>query len=216
MFRWANDMPDLVSFDPATVLKFIESRWGLSHYVASLTRYMLAAHRLRNSRTGPVGPDVTRRALYAGEPLVLSPRCSVLRNLHDCPELMSLLESHTSHLDIPKRLRSGRKNFLVFVGSSDEVIRNFVLDRATADFVGKFVTPVRVSRARKSIHGNGMSQSKTKLVEQLIELGAITAGAQSEQGPYEERERVAYQPPVAVESDQRIVRLHARAPILYC
>lgn len=151
MFNWSMREGNLPPLSGSAVRSFVESAHGPNHYLSSLVRYMTAADELSERR----GRLDAARALYSApnargghtSAYVLSPRARLLRDLHDCPQLLRKLTNRCLGADtLEESLRETRRDYLVFVESVHTGrVRNFELDPATAELI-EFISIPRAPR----------------------------------------------------------------------
>jgi radical SAM superfamily enzyme YgiQ (UPF0313 family) len=143
IFAWieANHPGRLPDADLLT--EFIAARWGSEHVISSLARYMFQVTD-PSWRDGPPIP-VARRAAPQRQvrSFVVAPRVAVLRNIHDCAEILRLIRTAaTSDDPIPTTLLEDRADFLVFRPERRPAIaRNFRLNEASALLLDFFASP---------------------------------------------------------------------------
>jgi hypothetical protein len=145
-------------FNGDFITDYIEMKLGQSHYLVSLVRYMIAASRLARRIPGGGDTSFMSEVLSAtdcdvpdGDLFVLSPMATVLRDLHDCPELLKMLarRHHGEDVVIPAALASERANYLLFHDHpGGETVRNFLLDEFSAGVFEALATPLPVEALR--------------------------------------------------------------------
>lgn len=187
MHEWAKHSGSEPS-DPNFVVDYIENRWGSEHYLASLVRYMMTANQLFKSegekksfRFNPPHDNVPQRR--RGHKYSLSSQTVVLRDIHDCPGLLNLIETDRQSVDQQVRSESStnRGHYLLFLENPRaKVIRNFRLDEATARLL-EFLTVPRTYRECSAKFSYQMpdSQSLKTFLDELLEMGVLRGAGDS-------------------------------------
>ena len=134
MYRWAEDTGRPALADQDTVREFFVENFGARSHLTGLVKYMLGAAELRQRAMF----DVTAPAEAAGDQAPcyrLSKRAVVVRQVPDCPRILeNLIQSEDYRL--PLRSLRRRYDFLVYLPSDErDVVRNFVLNDASAAFL---------------------------------------------------------------------------------
>lgn len=167
MAAWARENGRQPPFDFDMIASFFAVEWGPDHYLASLARYTAAALRLLEDR-----PSAAALAdLPAEGKLRLSRRTTLLRDLHDCPEILRRLARGEK---LSEALRTGRGSLLVQAQDSGS-FRNFALSEGLADMVEIFRRPRTLEESRKRLRGEveGGETALRATVEQLVGAGLL-------------------------------------------
>lgn len=161
--------------DESFVIRYFENRWGREHYFTSLVRYMMTAHQLLKTEAPgrPNAPAAKKVKLGRGDKFSLSRQTAVVRDIHDCPALLSLIESART---AGNKLESGELgHYLLFLENPRaKVVRNFVLNEATAGLF-EFLTVPRTYRecAVKLPTHHSDFQSLKGFLQDLLQLGIL-------------------------------------------
>jgi radical SAM superfamily enzyme YgiQ (UPF0313 family) len=181
MYEWAEhtgcDNPD-----ETFVANYIEDRWGGEHHLTSLVRYMMTARQLFNRGALTVRPQSTsaegkRPKLSRGCKYNLSSRAAILRDIHDCPGLLNLIEA--------ERTKGGNKfkgdaptergHFLLFLENPrNKIVRNFALDEATAVLFEFLALPRTYQECSIKFPDHQFdSQSLKVFLKDLLQIGIL-------------------------------------------
>jgi radical SAM superfamily enzyme YgiQ (UPF0313 family) len=136
MLEWAEDAADDGPYDASFVRRFIAETWGPAHHLTSIVRYMFAATELR-----PGGGGDTPAGRRGDTRYVLSSSAAVLRDLHDCTAILTAIAESAGRApaQIPPAVTSRLGDYLVVLDRrSKKSLRNFELDRTTADFLEEY------------------------------------------------------------------------------
>lgn len=132
MYEWACGDGERRPYDGSFVVRFIEHTWGSDHHLTSLIRYMIIADGLRRSAPAQTTTSVSSRS-------VLSSAAAVVRDLHDCPAILSAVAAGEA---APTAAISARRHYLLLLdGRAERIVRNFEIDAAGADLLEAFSQP---------------------------------------------------------------------------
>lgn len=169
------------SVNESLVSEFIGDTWGRSHYLTSLTRYLIATNHLPKKQ-----PQATRAHLSSKEAridphhhYVLNSRAALLRNIHNCPEILRILATDRLRgINASEdSLLTRRGHFLIFlVDGPAATVRNFALDEATADLLEFLSTCRSYADCRTFIRAKRHDSFSLKAtLSELLRLGVIDA-----------------------------------------
>ena len=174
MAAWAEENGWQPPFDFHLIASFFAAEWGPDHYLSSLTRYTASGLSLL-ARDPSELPDrrrsrTSRRGLRQDGRLRLSRRAAVLRNLHDCPEILRRL---TCGEGLSETLWT-RRGSLLLQAQGDGLLRNFALSEDLADLVELFHQPHTLKDCMAQLQG-GADDGREVLqaVGQLVHLGIL-------------------------------------------
>jgi radical SAM superfamily enzyme YgiQ (UPF0313 family) len=140
MVVWAEENGWQPPFNFHLIESFFAAEWGPDHYLSSLTRYTASGLSLLAGDLSEL-PDrrsgTLRQGLKSDGRLRLSQRATVLRNLHDCPEILRRL---TGGERLPKTLWTQRGSLLL-QAQDNGFLRNFAISEGLADLVELFHKP---------------------------------------------------------------------------
>jgi radical SAM superfamily enzyme YgiQ (UPF0313 family) len=180
MYEWA-ERTDTKIENERVVIAYIEDRWGSDHYLTSLARHMVTAHQLFKSQAQTITfesnfPDGKKTKLRRRGKYSLSSRVVILRDMHDCPRLLNLIETETI-LDDKRQsdIFTARRNYLLFLGNlGDKIFRNFVLNETTTDLFEFLAVPRTYRECAMRIHGGRLNLQPLKpFLEELLQLGVL-------------------------------------------
>jgi radical SAM superfamily enzyme YgiQ (UPF0313 family) len=155
--EWAREQGESRPYGADFLCRFMASAWGEEHHLTSLVRYMVTADQLRL-------PDSPASGAPNGGSYVVSSAVAVLRDLHDCPAMLSAIWSGAP---VSRSASSDRHHYLLLLNRSDErTVRNFKLNDATVELIEGFRRPRPL--------GNADAQ---KEVGHLLRLGVLHAVA---------------------------------------
>ncbi len=184
MFDWAEQINASPPFTEDFVNSFMEHERGNDHYLSSLIRYMFTAIELpkRVARARHIlHPLESAKQKQMPEPLavhyLLSPGAAILRDIHNCPDIVKRIEESESlqDIDIPEVLRIQRGHYLLFLDQSARgIVRNFDLSEATAKLMEYFSSPCSYQQYLEALQTTpeaaGLSE---EFFEELLHLGII-------------------------------------------
>ncbi len=173
MVEWAERRGDDGPYDASFLCRFMNGTWGPGHYLTSLVRYMLAASDLRADEDGGSAEGSPERRLRPS--YVLSSSAALLRGVHDSPAILSTIVASGPPftVEIPAAVGSRRRDYLLVLDRHErKAVRNFELDRSTADFLERF--------RRSSALGIEDDEAARTFVAELVRLGALRELAGSE------------------------------------
>jgi hypothetical protein len=169
--------------DESFVLGYIENRWGREHHLTSLVRYMTTAHQLLNSDVQTIAfPSISRgekkTKLRRGHKYNLSSQTVILRDIHNCPELLKLIEAGRPTRDskFQGELSTARGDYLLFLENShDKTVRNFELNEPAIGLF-EFLTVPRTYQecTIKFPDHQSDSQSLKAFLEELLQIGILS------------------------------------------
>jgi radical SAM superfamily enzyme YgiQ (UPF0313 family) len=146
MLAWREREAPERAIDTAFVVDFVTQAWGADHYMVSLTKYMFAACELaRRLEQNPRKPAAiaSETSRQTDSQYMLSDGVTILRDLHDCVEILKILGSAGGTFpEISEVLRNGRGDFVIFQESVEpRRIRNFSINGSTAQLLEYFAVP---------------------------------------------------------------------------
>lgn len=157
MVEWAREHDDHGPYDGEFVYRFVEGTRGPEHHLTSLVRYMLAADVLRPAATTVDGAGDTE--LWA-----LSPAAALLRDLHDCPAILSAIGADDP---IAPAVSARRSHYLLLLDRrAERTVRNFELDDASLAMLEQFRRP-------RSLEDGGNALPDPETFEHLFSLGVL-------------------------------------------
>lgn len=175
MLDWARQNGRRPPFDFDLIPSFFAAEWGPDHYLVSLARYTAAAVHLLEGRRREAAPRAGRS--LDGR-LRLGRRTVLLRDLHDCPEILRRLAGGE---ELPPALRTDRGSLLVQAQDNGS-FRNFALSEGLADLVELFRRPRTLEESRKRLRSEveGGEAALRATVEHLVGAGLLeTVSARS-------------------------------------
>lgn len=187
MYKWAKQA-GYKTPDESFVNGYIENRWGREHHLTSLVRYMMTTYQLFNSeaRTTPIrstSPGGKKAQLHRRHKYSLSNQTVILRDIHDCPGLLNLIETERTmggnHFQ--EDISTERGHYLLFLENPrDKIVRNFALDEATAGLF-EFLTVPRTFQecsVKFPDHQSG-SRSLKVFLKELLQIGILCGASDS-------------------------------------
>jgi hypothetical protein len=148
MYDWAVLTGRCGAPDPSFAAEFMGERWGQSHYLTSLVRYMLEATELpgrltENCRAAGSDSASVKDASHVsdGKQYRRAPGAAILTNIHDCPSLLDWIRGTPAAgiCEVPDALRRRRGHYLLLLeNSQDRTLRNFEVNNELALLVQYF------------------------------------------------------------------------------
>jgi Radical SAM superfamily/B12 binding domain len=192
MEGWANIHAPALPVREDALPAFCEASWGPGDWLTSLVRYKVAGIKLaqrlrpgrRSSTNGPSSPAV-RSGTGVGDFYRLSAKAIVLRDLHDCPEILDRLsKSHraVTAADIPLDLISRRSHYLLLADREANVLRNFELDDRSATLIEAFRGPRETQNIAMPLTGKETAPVLA-LCGELVRLGVLEPASSASQPP---------------------------------
>jgi radical SAM superfamily enzyme YgiQ (UPF0313 family) len=161
------------------LVDYMVERWGAAHYLSSLVRFMLAAQQLRKllvseeNRNTALIVDSRLRFLRMTR-YRLSRAAAILRDMHDCPELLSRLATHQGVGDFPPGLAT-LGHYLIYIDDpSGKAIRTFLIDDNTARLLTFLTRERSYSDCRKYFsRSSAGNKALQRLFRKLVEDGIL-------------------------------------------
>jgi radical SAM superfamily enzyme YgiQ (UPF0313 family) len=154
------------------VERYFAAKFGQSHYMTGLVRYMLNATELRRRIANKTGSLTETRSFQNGVAYALSPRAVVLQRVPDCPRILALLAQGDGEFPVGALLKR-RYDFLLYYSSSNsDTVQNFELSKASAALLDCFRVPRRWPDGERFRRELGSSPSE-EFVCALVDRGVL-------------------------------------------
>jgi len=170
--------------DESFIIGYVENRWGCGHYLTSLVRYMMTAHQLLTSKVQPIAfpstsPGEKKPKLRRGHKYNLSSQTVILRDIHDCPGLLNLIEAErpTSDSKFQGEMSTARGDYLLFLENShDKTVRNFELNEPAIGLFEFLTVPRTYQECSVNFLGHQSdAQSLKAFLEELLQIGILSS-----------------------------------------
>jgi radical SAM superfamily enzyme YgiQ (UPF0313 family) len=188
MYRWAEEV-GYNTPDESFVISYVKNQWGREHHLTSLARYMMTTYRLLNSgvqrkSAGSTPASTPQAKLHRRRKYNLSRQAVVLRDIHDCPEMLNQLETERppNGDGFQRGGFTERGHYLLFMENPyDKTVRNFELSEATASLF-EFLTVPRTYQECSAGFSNQRSdfQSLRTFLEELLHIGILCGAGDHE------------------------------------
>ena len=173
-----------------TLCDFCRATWGEDDSLTSLVRYKVAAMELAKSlqcgrrqeeeHAAAIHSAAGRQARYR-----LAAGVVVLRDLHDCPEILARWGEQQAEIAATSTVSPPRRShYLLLADGRSDVVRNFELSEESAVALEAFTGASTIDDVAARLAGNGVDEASLQaFVGELLALGALQAAASRAEGP---------------------------------
>lgn len=184
MWKWAEGARADWRGDGAGFLEqFMKEQWGREHYLTSVVIYTVTGNRLRRTQQHTArrepNPHKERDGCHQDARYCMSPKTALLREVHDCPQIIELLRSSTT-LDASKMqaLFVRRGDYILSLDPDKDAITNFALEEGFADICDFISLPRSGAELRSFLRASHLDyKTCIAFLRQLIQLSLVQQGS---------------------------------------
>lgn len=184
LHAWAEAQGPGQAVSPGLVSDFLAARLGVTHHLTSLVRHAFCAHAPRRELPHDVDLPAGNQPRSLDPELAyrLRPRVSLLRDLHDCAELLERIRARADQAAPLDDAGAGeRGSYLVL--RADTASTTYRIDDGLHHILDLFAQPRRcrdVAAAVRALTGSSIDDA---LFEQLVHLGVLVPASGEAAGP---------------------------------
>jgi len=183
VIAWADRERRTPPYSSSDLIGYAMDAWGADDYLVSLVRYMLAATDPARGFDGQHFRALPSRAKAPVEGqgeihIRRSPRTALLRDVHPCPDILSLLRAAEApeRARVPAELRERRQSYVLVPDNGVRTVRNVAVNEDAVQLLTYLERPRTADGIAEYLNvGPSERRSFQGLLDDLLAMGVVVS-----------------------------------------